>query len=121
PRLRSERGEVEVAEWTQGSDVGGRHQLRLVQDLSRARVDWEDDPVSDTAEAVEDPLQSFRHGVRLSVDGRDDVAAPLEVERLEDVRAFSCERREAEQRIEHHVPNDLPLPGHTFGVERLCG
>ena len=70
----------------------------------------EDDRLADAAEAVDDPREPLRAHVRLAVDRRDDVAAGLEAEPREDLRALACDRRELEARVRHHVADDLDPP-----------
>ena len=79
----------------------------------------ENDRFVDPAEALEDLLEPVRDRVGLAVNGRDDVGARLEVERVEHVRSARSDRRELKRRVEHHVADDLAPPGDAFARQRL--
>ena len=82
-----------------------------------ARVGREDDRLFEPVEPLDDPGQPLWPDVRLPVDGDEDVAAGLDAEPGEHVRAFACDRPEQPVRIGHHVADHERPPGDALALE----
>ena len=70
----------------------------------------EDDWLAEPSQPRDDPAQPLGTRVRLAMDGGEEVAAGLDAESRERVRALSRDRREAEARVGHDVADNDGLP-----------